>query len=133
MPLQRMPNFREIYCEQHRCTPAQFSRKVFWACLYHHAKIVAPLLLLVNYDFFSADRTLISSAAEATNMKRIRDDVREFFWDSTNSGWLRRRLNIRMSGQRLKNLARRYLPEGESAIPFPPRENPESAGSIETP
>ena len=118
---QQMPTFREIYCEKHNCSPPQFPRKVFWACLYPHAWLVAPLILLFNYEFFTADRALISSAADATTMKRIREDVRDFFWDSTNRGWLRRTANIRVSGQRLKNLARRYLPEGESAIPFPPR------------
>lgn len=116
-----MQNFREIYCERHSCKPEDFPRRVFWSCLYHHAKIFAPILLLFSYEFFSADRALITSAAEATSMKKIRDDVREYFWDSTNSGWLRRRANIRISGQRLKNLARRYLPEGETPIPFPPR------------
>ena len=122
-----MPTFREIYCEQHGCTPENFARRIFWHCLYHHASLAAPFLLLFNYDYFSADRALISSSADATNMKRIRDDVRDFFWDSTNSGWWRRTANIRVSGQRLKNLARRYLPEGESAIPFPPPEVDETS------
>ena len=55
-------------------------------------------------------------------MKRVREDVRDYFWDSNNQGWLRRVANIRVSGQRLKNIARNYLPEGGSAMPFPPRE-----------
>jgi hypothetical protein len=115
-----MSTFRERFCEQHRCSPATFVQKVFWASLYPHAIPFAAIILLVNREFFSADRALILSAGDATTMKKIREDVRDYFWDSTNRGWLRRTANIRVSGQRLKNIARRYLPEGAS-IPFPPR------------
>lgn len=114
-----MATLKEIYCQQHKCTVEQFQKRVFRQTLYPHARLVAPLILLFNYEFFSADRTLVSCVAEAENMKRVRNEVRDFFWDSENRGWLRRAANIRISGQRLKNLCRRYLPEGESAIPFP--------------
>ncbi len=113
-----MSNFRDRFCEQHRCAPEAFVQKVFWASLYPHAIPVAALILLVNREFFSADRALILGVAEATTLKRVRAEVRDYFWDSTNRGWLRRSANIRVSGQRLKNLARRYLPEG-TALPFP--------------
>lgn len=114
-----MSSFRDRFCEQCRCSPDAFVQKVFWATLYPHAMPLAALILLFNREFFSADRALILGVAEATSMKRVRDEVRDYFWDSMNRGWLRRRANIRVSGQRLKNLARRYLPEG-TAIPFPP-------------
>jgi len=119
LPLRRMSTFREIYCDKHKCTPEEFLRRVFRKTLYPHARLFAPFILLLNYDFFTADRTLISCVAEAVDMKRVRDEVRDYFWDSENRGWLRRVANIRISGQRLKNLCRRYIPEGESAIPFP--------------
>ncbi len=115
-----MSTFRDRFCEQHRCSPDAFVQKVFWASLYPHAIPLAAVLLRVNRDFFSADRALILAAADATTMKQIREEVRDYFWDSMNRGWLRRRALIRVSGQRLKNVARRYLPEGTS-IPFPPR------------
>lgn len=117
-----MPTFREIYCEKHQCSPEQFGRRIFWRCLYPHARPLAPLFLLLNYEYFAADRALISCVADAVTMKRVRDEVRDYFWDSNNRGWLRRTVNIRLSGQRLKNLARLYLPEGGSVPPFPPRE-----------
>ena len=114
-----MSNFRELFCQQHQCTSEAFLRKVFWASLYPHAVPVAAVIMVFNREFFSADRALILGVAEAQTMKRVREEVRDYFWDSTNRGWLRRSANIRVSGQRLKNLARRYLPEG-SSIPFPP-------------
>lgn len=93
-------------------------RRIFWRALYPHAVLAAPLFLIFNYEYFAPDRDLIAAAGRATDLRHIREEVREFFWDSNNKGWLRRRLFIRVSGQRLKNLARRYLPEdGASASP----------------
>ncbi|HVU25299.1 MAG TPA: hypothetical protein VHE13_14315 [Opitutus sp.] len=106
-----MQTFREAYCTKHQCPPAEFAARVFWHTLYRHALFVAPLLIWLNYDFFSPDRSLIGHAGDATSVSRIRDEVRDYFWDSSNRGWLRRTLRLRVSGQRLKNLSRQYLPE----------------------
>lgn len=116
-----MPTFLEVYRERHHCTAEQFHHRVLRDCLYPHARLLAPAIRLFNYDFFAADRALISCVAAATTVKRVREEVRDFFWDSNNRGWLRRTVNIRVSGQRLKNLARHYLPEG-TATPFSPHE-----------
>jgi len=115
-----MPTFRELYCERQKCTKDQFTKRVFWQCLYPHARLIAPFIMPFSYDFFAADRSLINSVADAITMKRVREDVRDYFWDSENRGWLRQSLNIRVSGQRVKNLCKEYLPEGETPIPFPP-------------
>jgi hypothetical protein len=106
-----MRTFREIYCERHRCPPDKFTRRIFWRTLYPHARLVAPLILLFNYEFFSADRALIVYAGDALSVAQVRDEVRDFFWDSNNRRWLRGALRLRVSGERLKNLSRRYLPE----------------------
>lgn len=116
MPL---PTFRERFCADEKCPNEQFVSRIFWRTLYFHARLIAPAILLFQRSFFEADRSLISSAGDAGDMKRIREDVRDFFWDSNNHGWARRRLNIRVSGQKLKDLAREYLPEGVSMPPFP--------------
>ena len=115
-----MATFSDTYCDQHRCSRAQFVTRVFWRALYPHARLVAPLILLVNRDYFSADRALILGVAAATSMQRVREEVRDYYSDSSNRGWLRHVLGIRVSGQRLKNIARRYLAEDSaSSPPFP--------------
>lgn len=120
-----MQNLREAYCARHGCPPEQFARRLFWEALYRHAVVAAPLLLWLNYDYFSPDRSLIVHAGDATSVARIREEVRDYFWDSSNRGWLRRTLKLRISGQRLKQISRRYLPEGaprvDSTSPIPPR------------
>ncbi|ACB76577.1 hypothetical protein [Opitutus terrae] len=123
-----MPTFRESFCAQQRCPTDQFERRVFWRCLYPHARLVAWLILWMDYDYFSADRQLISGAGDAPSMRRVRDEVRDFFWSSDNRGWWRRTAKVRVSGQRLRNLAARYLQDGDpsaekklhgSDVPFP--------------
>lgn len=118
-----MRTFLDLYCEKNNCSPEQFHRRVFRHCLYPHARPLAPLIHLFNFEFFAADRTLLLSVANAVTMKRVREEVRDYFWDSNNRGWLRESLRIRMSGQRLRSLAREYLPESNSAAPFPPPES----------
>lgn len=117
-----MPTFQELYCAKNQCTPEQFHKRVFHHCLYPHARPIAPLIRFLSYDFFAADRTLLLSVADAVSMRRVREEVRDYFWDSNNRGWMREALRIRVSGQRLKDLAREYLPESTSVPPFPPRE-----------
>jgi hypothetical protein len=115
-----MATFSKIYCQRHRCDRARFVTRVFRQSLYPHARLIAPVILLLHRDFFSADRALILGVADATTMQRIREEVRDYYSDSSNRGWLRHAVCIRVSGQRLKNIARRYLPEGSaSSPPFP--------------
>lgn len=106
-----MATFCEIYCGRHHCTAAQFQNRVFWSCLYPHARLIVWAILPFSFDYFSADRQLIAGAGEAVSMRRVRDEVRDYFWSSDNRGWWRQTARIRVSGQRLSDLARSYLPE----------------------
>ena len=108
-----MRTFEQVYCERHNCTPRQFQRKLFARGMYLHARPFALFIRLVNARFFAADDSLVRSVAQATTMRAVREEVRDYFWDSENRNWLRQVLKIRVSGQRIKNLAREYLPESE--------------------
>lgn len=110
-----MRTFQQLYCAKHRCTVQQFQRRLFWQGLYPHARLLAGPIRLLHRRFFTADEALVRLVAEATTMRSVREEVRDYFWDSNNRGWLRRVANIRVSGQRVKNLARRYLPESDAA------------------
>ncbi len=112
-----MRTFRQLYCEKNCCAEQLFHRRLFWECLYPHARPIAALLLLFNRrQYFVADDALLASVADAVTMRRVREEVRDYFWDSNNRGWLRRGAKIRVSGQRLKNIARLYLPESEASF-----------------
>jgi hypothetical protein len=110
-----MKTFEEVFCEKHRCDPERFRRKVFWQTLPPPAVLVAPFLGGLNARFFAADRELLSGVSRAVNMSQVREEIRDYFLDSQNRGWLHNVANIRVSTHRLKRLAKRYLPEPESS------------------
>ena len=104
-----MPSFQERFCAAHRCTEKAFAQKVFWLCLHRRAVLVAPLLGGFRAEYFAADRELIAAAGRAADLKDIIQEIRDFYLTSSNRGWWRRRAKIRVSAQRLLNLARPLL------------------------
>ncbi len=110
-----MQTFAEIYCARHPRTREKCSDEVLRRTLYPHARWFAALIMRVSPNFFAADRRFVDLALGSRTMKDIRLASREYFYDSGNSGWLRQRLNLRVSGQRMKRLAADYLPEGAYA------------------
>ena len=114
-----MKTFEERYCAATGCTPEEFPRKVFWRCLHRHALPVAPVILLLNDDYFSLDRELIAEVRKAEKMNHVWEEVRQYFVSPKHEGLLRRRANIRLSARRLINLARDHLPASEASPPTP--------------
>lgn len=98
----------EAFCARHGCTLAQFRARMFWRTLHWHAVPVAPFLRLGN--FFAADEDLVAGCGRARSMHDLRDEIEEYRFHPLNHGWLRRRLGLRISTQRLRALARNYLP-----------------------
>jgi len=114
--------FEERFCEAHQCTSEEFVRRVFWKCLHRHALPIAPVLLAVYPRYFDADRELILGVRRAVKMGQVWEEVREFFINPRHTGWLRRKVNIRVSARRLIDLAREYLPTS-GGPPRPPLED----------
>lgn len=116
-----MQTFAEMYCERQHLAPERFVRSVFWRCLYRHALPLAPLFLILNEEYFSADFDLIAAVGRSSALNGLHEDLFDFSMDSRNRGFLRRRLRIRISGARLSDLVHRTR-EAEAASP--PREIP---------
>ena len=104
-----MLSFQEKFCDAHHCTPEDFKRRVFWRCLRRHALPFAPILLLFKPGYFYCDWELITAAGCALSLNTVQAEIGEFFCDTRNRGWWRRRLEIRVSGRRLSRLAAAYL------------------------
>ena len=115
----RVKTFERIYCEESRCDAAQFRRKIFWLTLPPHALPFVPLLGGFNSRYFTADRDLLSGVSRAVTVNQVREEIRDYFADSQNRGWLRTVAHIRISSHRLKRLAKEYLPDPGSNSPIP--------------
>lgn len=105
--------FRERYCAARHYRDDEFVPRVFWHCLYRQAVPFAALILLVNTDYFAADRDLITFAGRATNLKQFNEEVRDFVKDRRNRGLWRSTFRMRVSAHRLRNLVVAHL--GEAA------------------
>jgi hypothetical protein len=117
-----MKTLEELYCEANKCTPEEFSGKVFWQCLYRHAWPFVPFLMLLNSKYFDADKEMIREIRNARKMSQVWEEVRAYFVNPRHVGWMRRRANIRLSARRVINLAREYLPStGSPPQPYPPQ------------
>jgi hypothetical protein len=123
-----MNTFEERYCEANKCSPEEFSRKIFWKCLHRHALPLAPIILVLNPRYFDADWELIREIRRAERMNQVWEEVREYFMNPKHVGWLRRKANIRLSARRVINLAREYLPTAGTP-PAPPSRPYPTTGS----
>jgi len=68
-------------------------------------------------DYFNADRELIRGAGSAVTMAQVKEEIRDYFLTAHNGGWLRRIWSVRVSTNRLRRLARIYLPDPRPTFP----------------
>ena len=86
---------------------------MFWHALYRRALPFAPVLLMG--DHFLADEELIERCARVSSIAELDDEIESHRMRPLSRGWLRKRLGIRVSTQRLRRLARQYLPATKEA------------------
>ena len=112
--------------ERFGCPPAEYEERAFWACLYWHAKLLAPLLRRLNPDFFKQDFSFIHYAGEASGLREVRANMADF--QDTNSahrGLLRTRLRIRVSGRKAGAAGERVVFKVRSCVrEYPPGRAP---------
>jgi len=99
--------FEEVYCARNGTTATGFRRAVFWRCLHPGAVALAPLLFLSGY--FALDRDLVAACGQARNFRQVCEELDDYRHSPRNRGLLRRRLNVRLSTTRLRQIARQYL------------------------
>jgi hypothetical protein len=105
------PNTLEsLYCAAHKCKPEEFRSKAFWHCLYWHTIPLSPILRLALRGYFLPDHELVAAIGQASTMAQIWDEIRHYFSDPKNQGWLRKKANLRISGQKVIEFSRKYLP-----------------------
>ncbi len=105
-----MQTFAELYCERHHLAPAAFARALFWRCLHRRAVPLAPLILMVNPNFFTADYDLILSAGRVTSVRQLCEELDDFNYHPLNHGVVRGWMKIRISGARLCHEVHQLLP-----------------------
>ena len=109
-----MKSLQELFCAAYRCDVEAFSQKFFWRCLHRRAILLAPLFGGYWGEHFEADRELIAGVGRAVDLNGVHSEIREFHLAANNCGWSRRRAKVRVSAQRVLDLARKLFGEMET-------------------
>ncbi len=98
--------FREAYCEQFNCPPAEFELRVFWRCLYRRSLPLAALVYLLNRRYFLLDLQTIRQLGVSRSPQEFRGELEAFRYEYRTRGGILRQLRVRVSGKRLVALLR---------------------------
>lgn len=94
--------FRDAFCDSYRCAPERFEQALFWRALHRVAVPVAALVYWLKPDFFKEDLEAIRELGGARDADAFNHDVNLFYARNLrHGGFLRRTLDLRISGKRL--------------------------------
>jgi hypothetical protein len=97
--------FREAVCERFDISPDAYEQEVLWRCFFPSALAPGKLLWLVNPAYFNDDLDLIRNVADCMSVAEVRRELNDHRYHRPLAGLGRRILHLRVSGQRLVNLA----------------------------
>jgi hypothetical protein len=98
-------SFRDLFCAKFKCAPEEFETGVLWHCIHPRTLALAKLIWRVNPEHFLQDLELIHHVQEVTSLEDLKTEYNAFSYHHPNLGLLRKNLKVRISGQRLTNLA----------------------------
>ncbi len=87
--------------------------RVLQLSLHRRARLLRPLLVAMQHDYFAPDRELVLALADVTRMAQVEAEIREYVTDHRNANWLRGRAKLRISTRRVRSLVRSYLSADE--------------------
>ena len=101
-----------LFCERFKCSPEEYEELAFRKCLPWYARILAPVIRLINANFFAEDFKFIRYLGTATGGREVNSEVLSF-QDANRSkgGLLRMGLHLRVSGRKAANLAQQLFSE----------------------
>jgi hypothetical protein len=98
-------SFKNSFCMKYVVRPERFEREVFRRCLHERSQTLAKLILAVYPGFFRRDLMLIQEVARATSLEEVKESLHRYHKDNqAQRGFLRHRLKVRLSGERVLRL-----------------------------
>lgn len=103
-------NFKNAFCMKYVIPPERYEREVFWRCVHERGAVLARVIFAVYPAFFRRDLMLIQEIARAVRLDQVKDALQQFHKETQNSGgFLRRKLKVRVSGERVLRLGAEVL------------------------
>jgi hypothetical protein len=97
------PTFRERYCRQCDLRPDEFEEHLFRRALYPHARLLRPVLELMD-GFFGPDREFLRGVGDLRSRRLFHGEAAEYHAQSDRRRVLRRWLRLRVSAERTRVL-----------------------------
>ncbi|HTH46003.1 MAG TPA: hypothetical protein VMB21_00700 [Candidatus Limnocylindria bacterium] len=99
---QQFGNVRDAFCARHRCTPAEFERKLFFRTLHPFRSLLALPIWWFNRNLFAIDLDLIQGVGRCSRKEECESLIEEFYnANQVERGFRRGMLSIRVSGTRV--------------------------------
>lgn len=113
------PTFSELYCSRHKISSDRFDSVVLARSLYPHARLVAPVILMLWPRHFAADLDLIRGVGQLRRMRDFSLETLDYSHHPGNQGGLRRAFKLRVSTKRLRRIVAETLHPSGSSRPDP--------------
>ncbi len=104
-------NFRARFCEKFGCPESEYENKALQECLYPHAKLFAPIIRIFKRDLFAVDLEFLRALGEKSTRWEAQGHLLSFQSFNREDTYLRRKLKIRVSGQKAAILAAELIPK----------------------
>ncbi len=110
------PTFRERYCRRWALRPEEFDDHAFRRGLYWHARLLRPLLEMLD-GHFAPDREFLRVVADLRSRRLFQAEAAEFHSGVAGRRFLRRWLRLRVSAERTRLLMEECWGQADSRPP----------------
>lgn len=101
-----LSSFQNSFCMKYVIPPERFVREVFNRCVHEKSAGFSKFLLLVYPAFFRRDLVLIKQVGRAESLDEVKGALQRFHRETQDEGGLlRKKLKMRLSGERMLRLA----------------------------
>lgn len=101
--------FREACCEKLGIPTEAFEERVLWQCLHPRGLLPGKWQWRFNRAYFDTDVELIHAVGDCASLSDIRGEMDNHRYHHPVSGFRRRILRMRVSGQRLTDFAAKFI------------------------
>jgi hypothetical protein len=101
---------QSLFCERFGCSEEEYVQRAFKRCLFWHARLLAPALMLLQPSVFEYDLKFIRFLGACTDWQEAKTDVNNFH--VLNDGkphFLREALRLRVSGRKASRMAQQLF------------------------
>lgn len=98
------PTFQERFCRHHGLAKADYTRAVLLRSLYPHARLLRPVLLWLNPDYFGPDLDFVRSVGLMRSRRDYAGEAADFHHADVTRDFLRGPLRLRVSAERLRRI-----------------------------